>query len=291
MRTALFTEQCPFDADLEKVIPGLNQRLHVNHAAIIDLGNRIDHMDTMIDNRFSQIDNRFSQIDNRLSQIERSLHERSQVANVSPLNNRMLEDLLQVICNHLQNSSGHEATFPTPARGDHRATFPPPQPVRRDVAGSNAYQLLQHSQQRASSTDLPDVPPENYRWQYDQLDLSDVWDQWFGLGRFADGYGGIEGRDKDYKTRWRKHLNAKEHSRLSQIVYGIIAYGKDNSIEPEDVIVLWTPLYEGCGNKISNFVFLLQERSMIKKCAKRGRAASVRTARNASETASDATGT
>jgi hypothetical protein len=275
MRVALENERCPFDADLERVLPGLHRRLHATHAETVGARAEIAGGRTDVNNRLNNIDNNLNNVGSRLNNIEKLLYDircpaesRQVGAYLANLANRMM----------LQDFPVNPTTSPTWPTPDND------QPIQRDRFGMGMNETAQgqlmytgasRSSQRLAPMDSPEVHA-TYRLPCYPLALSEVWDMWFGTGKFADDYGGIHGRNKKHGSTWRKHLKQKQYSRLHQIIQGAIAYSKERNISPKEVLAEWEPLYDDCGQIISKLVSALQGLGKIKKAAIRGRCASAR---------------
>ena len=97
--------------------------------------------------------------------------------------------------------------------------------------------------------------------------------EWYGVGDYYDSYGGIEGRNKTYKARWRKkcHLNAMHFSRTERTVRAVEAYAKNNSMDKFDAAVALQQVFEiDCKTSVTNFVLWAQQEGLIAKSKSRG---------------------
>jgi hypothetical protein len=100
--------------------------------------------------------------------------------------------------------------------------------------------------------------------------LLSMWNEWYGLDHFSDVFGGIDGRNKQHGSTWRKHLNASAYSRLSQLNKGINAFALEHHLRPEAVIAEWEPLFISSKLSTYNMVRELQVLGHIKKLKARG---------------------
>ena len=83
--------------------------------------------------------------------------------------------------------------------------------------------------------------------KYKHLTLSSLYDEWFGGGEFAtDHHGGIEGRNKEFGTKWRKHLNQMQYSRAMRCVKAIQKYAEEQHMDDFDACVTLQTKYEAC---------------------------------------------
>lgn len=107
--------------------------------------------------------------------------------------------------------------------------------------------------------------------------LFDLWDEWHGVGKYQDDYGGIEGRNKQFGKRWRSHFDASHYSRNKRIVEGIEAYaqktigtGAENEKTTGDVLAEWDPLYQAAKCSVASLVTALQRDGKLTKMKQRG---------------------
>ena len=90
------------------------------------------------------------------------------------------------------------------------------------------------------------TPPEQhrrFRLEMKHPCLLSMWNEWYGFDLFSDCFGGIDGRNKQHGSTWRKHLNASAYSRSSQLIKGINAFALEHHLRPEEVIAEWDPLF------------------------------------------------
>jgi hypothetical protein len=94
--------------------------------------------------------------------------------------------------------------------------------------------------------------------------LFSMWNEWYGLDHFSDGFGGIDGHNKQHGSTWRKHLNVSAYSRSSQLIKGINAFALEHHLRPEAVISKWEPLFVSSKLSTYNMVRELQILGHIK---------------------------
>ena len=59
------------------------------------------------------------------------------------------------------------------------------------------------------------TPPDQhrrFRLEMKHPCLLSMWNEWYGFDLFSDCFGGIDGRNKQHGSTWRKHLNASAYS-------------------------------------------------------------------------------
>jgi hypothetical protein len=51
--------------------------------------------------------------------------------------------------------------------------------------------------------------------------LESLYKEWYGLGEFDDSFGGVDGRNKMYGSKWRSHIDCQYYSRAMRVVQAI----------------------------------------------------------------------
>jgi hypothetical protein len=75
-------------------------------------------------------------------------------------------------------------------------------------------------------------------------DLSSMYHEWFGLGEFDDGKGGIHGRNQTDGAKWRSHINGSHYSRTKRVIQAIQKLATDGGITDQEAIRQLQPLFE-----------------------------------------------
>jgi hypothetical protein len=95
--------------------------------------------------------------------------------------------------------------------------------------------------------------------------LQGIWDEWHRVGKFPDAEGGIEGRNKAYGCKWRKHIYGQKYYRTSCIVEAITAYARNKNIKPPpsacQAMNLW---YLECKRSVEKMVTKCEEKGLLK---------------------------
>lgn len=247
MQTALANESNPMDADLERVLPGVHQRLNAHHSLLVGFQQDVDYkMD-------------------RLTQTVASGFEKvtSITENWKAETDKMIGcTLVEAGTNLLRQSS------PMSPGG---ASVESHQPTRMTQL---AWQTPSQSKQSTVSTRTTTSSPDEhsrYRMQMKHPTLLSVWKEWFGLDEYYDEFGGIDGRNKLHGTKWRKHLNGTSYSKVSQLIKGINANAETNGMQPESVIAEWEGIFTACKHSANNMVKALQSLGKLKKLKQRGK--------------------
>ena len=105
------------------------------------------------------------------------------------------------------------------------------------------------------------------------LVLLDLIHEWFGVGDYYDCYGGVDGRNKTFKTRWKKkcHINAMHYSRTERTVKAVEEYALRKHMNKFDAAVQLQDVYEiNCKQSVTKFVLWAQEEGLITKSKSRG---------------------
>jgi Transcriptional activator of glycolytic enzymes len=101
--------------------------------------------------------------------------------------------------------------------------------------------------------------------------LSDLWEEWYGLGRFNRVAGGINGLEKQFKSKWRKHLEANQFSRTSRVIQAINDLSRATGKSVEEVLAERNEDFLSAQCSVGLLVECWKRSSLIKKNAPRGR--------------------
>jgi len=126
----------------------------------------------------------------------------------------------------------------------------------------------------------PTVTQEESPPQLDELphnmtprhkNLRDLWDEWHGLGRFQDSYGGIKGREELFKNKWRKHVNNAFFCRTKQCVFGIKVCADAHKMPIPEALDVLQKEHVDSGCSVANLMRRFQANGMLQKKNSRGR--------------------
>jgi Transcriptional activator of glycolytic enzymes len=104
--------------------------------------------------------------------------------------------------------------------------------------------------------------------------LTEVWQEWFGLGDFDDGLGGVVGQNTRFGNKWRreaKFLDASQFSQTQRIIVVISTQAHERSVQPEEIVAEWESMFEAANKSLGNLVRALQQLNYIPKRKSRGR--------------------
>ena len=258
MRTAIETETNPLDAELEKVLPGVNQRLNAAHSVLLCVQQNVGCLAETVTKGFEKV-----------------------ISATDMWNSRTGE---MVGCSLVEAGNLLRQSSPMSPGGNSVDTFQRQFGVaaastRMDTSttGGTTVTMLSQSQETSVSSERMQASPtgspadhSRYKPSMKHTSLMSVWNEWFGREEFKDDYGGINGRNMLHGSKWRKHINATAYSKLSQLIKGINQYAAEQRKPPEDVMEEWNPLFVESKYSVSNFVKAMQALGKFKKLKPRG---------------------
>jgi hypothetical protein len=110
-----------------------------------------------------------------------------------------------------------------------------------------------------------------FRLTHKPRTLSEVWDEWHGLGDFSDPLGGVEGRNARYGPRWRKHINGMAYSRFMRTVQAIKAYSEEQGMDTFDACAELQGKFLECKLSLGKFVEVCKANHLLPTLGARGR--------------------
>jgi hypothetical protein len=250
MQIALANESNPMDADLERVLPGINQRLNAQHSLLAGFQQQVDYkMD-------------------RLTQTVAAGFEK-----VTNITENWKEETDRIVgCSLVEAGTNLLRQSPTTSPGgadsmDMEFSAIKESATRTPTAtetNSNSNRLLPQIGQSTTSGTSSTIKPEEhsrYRMSLKYPSLASVWNEWFGLEEYADEYGGINGRNKMHGSKWRKHLECTSYPKVAQLIKGINAFALDNQQQLEEIIAEWEGIFTASKRSVNNMVKALFKNS------------------------------
>ena len=246
MKRSHLQEENPYDASMEKCLPGVNLRFQhaeeqrqQQHEAVLEALNIINT--------------------NVLANQQKLMERESHFPRL--LGEALVETGNSVIAR---------------ACGDSVQTLSPPRVTGTTLDGK--------SPEQTSPVELPspleelqNVPPHKpdpslIRMAVKHGTLTSLWNEWFGLANYADDFGGVHGRNQNCPG-WRKSakIDNSLFSRHKRIVTAISEEAKRTGQQPEDIIREWEPLFQRANLVTGNFVVALQQLGKIKVRQSRGK--------------------
>ena len=121
---------------------------------------------------------------------------------------------------------------------------------------------------------ITDTTITHYRMAAKHLSLSDLWDEWHGLGKWdGDQHGGIKGRNDKHGTKWRtaNGFSHQHYSRSKRIIDAIEKESARQNAPISTVIEEFESAFNECNCSTANFVGYLQQSGVIAVRKSRGK--------------------
>ena len=192
MKEAIDNEQCPLDASLEKVIPGLHQWHHENHTAVklldLKVSRENEAMTEAMQEGFSLLQDALVQ---ERTDRENALHKLfTDLADaLSPNKRRRVSD---------RSNCVSEGVSSTEALANFRESLARLDSNSNPSSSTNGNGTL---------NDEPWLAPvhQDFHMQSKHDSLQNLYDEWYGLGRYLDEvWQGVSGREEKFGKKWRK---------------------------------------------------------------------------------------
>jgi Transcriptional activator of glycolytic enzymes len=241
MALALATEEDPLDASLEKVMPGVHQRLKGT--------------DDKVDGLYRHINERFNDLQEDVHEGFKSLVQ--QHGDVLRESCQLVGASLVNVGHHVMNSPGG-VSVGTPSK---------------TLTGEPASPSVPCTQFQAEEPD-PVQLASTFRMKAKHNTLTDLWQEWFGLGEWEDEFGGVAGRNEKFGAKWRKEakaLDKSQYSRTNRVIVAVSSSAHARGLQPEDVVAEWEPVFSACKQSVANLVRALQELNILPKKKARGK--------------------
>jgi Transcriptional activator of glycolytic enzymes len=243
MKRELAEERSPLDACLESVLPGVHQWHHANHAAVSSLRDdtKIIHNDMNLG---------FKHVIAELQETRRQrVQQQKEFANLLEMGRRVL----------LTGTTIETTTF----EPDNESIMDSPPPLTNDAVAVTAGSLDNDAELELHKT---------YTMRPKHKLLTELMSEWIGVGDFNDPFGGIEGRNKKFGAKWRKHLPKYTYSRTERTIKGIRAFAKDKQINEMDACRQLQEVYEQQKMSVKNMVDYFTKTNLVSKRKARGKA-------------------
>jgi Transcriptional activator of glycolytic enzymes len=254
MADALASSEDPFDATLEKVMPGVHQRLKGT--------------DDKVESLSRQVNESFSVLTETINSGFQSLVQ--QHGDVLRESCEMVGASLVQAGHHVMNTNRNP---PTGVSTECPPLSPPV--VLTGEPGSPETNLIP-----VPATPSPVASPAIddllvfFRMKAKHNSLRDLWDEWFGLNEWSnDEYCGVAGRNERFGAKWRKQakaLDKSQYSRTNRLIVAITNVSTMRNCQPDDIVLEWEPLFQQSRFSVANLVRGLQELNMIPKMKSRG---------------------
>jgi hypothetical protein len=248
MKTHLDTDECPLDAKLENVIPGLHQWHRANDSSLRQLRETVDGIKLQIDHLSScQETNSNSIIDSLKHEIACGLA--SAAISLAPRSKTQT---------HLQQCQ-------------HKPT--PNEPEEEEPEGGRLEELNGYFEcldESGRPNPFPGTMAPKLFMKPKHSNLESLYKEWYGLGEFDDSFGGVDGRNKMYGSKWRSHIDRQHYSRAMRVVQAIDVTAKANGSSWREAVNELEPVFQEANKSVANMVKKLQEKGIISKGKTRG---------------------
>lgn len=254
MRHSLQTQMNPADVGLETVMPGVHQRFR----SIESMQNRQVEATNQLNAALTE---GLLSVSEGLKGLEERAMEREEATR-----RRLLQAILQAYLPHsAARSTVHGSNVvqrtnaPTDGGLDELARLMDATDGE-DGVGNFSQQRNGSSptnNQFQSTQQLAEAEIYNLRLRHQSL-LS-LYNEWYGLGEFDDGKGGIPGRDRRFGCKWRTgQIHCKKYSRLKQVVETVDQLALARGITPREAINHLEPLFKEAKGTLSGMLKRLE---------------------------------
>lgn len=264
MSTALETEKSPLDANMETVLPGVYQWHQDNQTQLRTLTQTVEGLQELMQEGIGEVlreqTNRTQESDKRLAIVFANIA--AQLLGRGDVNG---EEALAMLGLSVRDT-GEAASLQdltTPEDGMLTGTFdvttdmqvdasPPvattPAPIEDDYKSHSGFSMI-----------------------HKHHSLSDLADEWFGTGKFEDAYGGIQGRNKLYGKKWRRHFKDKQlYSRTSRVIQAIETLAAREGLPIPGAVAQLENVFSKCNRSVANMVKWLQNNGLLATGKSRG---------------------
>jgi hypothetical protein len=213
MKCTLQSSKDPMDASLESILPGVHQRLQVTMDAVKANTAAVHANNEKIETLADRIDLGLTKVVDHLDNERASLERKIAAAFLQVTNTELIRDA--GIC-HL--CTGRDAPSKPTNNNSFTGTLDDATNFTSTTDGlsPDADMLLITQSPPIGNCSPLSSPGEsklsNYQMSKKLKTLEDMWDEWNGTGRFEDNFGGINGRNKKYGSKRRKHLEVQHYS-------------------------------------------------------------------------------
>lgn len=251
MTKELSDQKDPLDANLEKVLPGVHQWHRINSNQMSKLEESLRRIDGKLESGFEQMSETIA-----LSQKESDKHLALSFLNIA----QKLLDRNGLSVNVQTGVIGHSP-------GATSVTGVTEELLMSPIGGGNS----NPASATATTNDKEADPADThmlFRMVPKHLNLLELVNEWFGNGDYYDEYGGIDGRNKRYKARWRKKcsINLMHYSRTERTVRAVEEYGKIHGVDKYVAAERLQHVYAiECKTSVTKFVEWAQMHELIAK--------------------------
>jgi len=249
MKSAIESENNPLDANLESVIPGIQQWHNANTQSITCLSGKVEQLTDAVTKDSEDIQ-------------EQCRDQQRQSA----------DTLMGVARTLLVSANGGDITLKEIEKGIEKELA-----IKQSTPTATTPALATTNEHEEGKYYLTDQHKSLY----------DLWDEWHGLGSFYDIHGGPAGRDATSGTKWRKHLDGQHYSRTKRIVVAIKCYYEQNRLKMEEGITQLDEWYQSTNRSVAKFVCECQCKGLLGTKNSQGRTKTLPASPNAAAPTAD----
>jgi len=241
MSTALSTEESPLDAKLEAVIPGLFQWHTANSDAVRRVQEEVQAVGNTVKESFKTLE--------ELQTARQQSADRKLAASFI--------NLAQQLAGNLD------------------VTMDSPQPTEPQQAEDLSCVNREEPPSPVATPPLldEDIDFTKFRMVHKHKTLSDLLDEWNGVGAFHCPYGGIQGREMKWKGKWRKHINSMHFSRTKRTMLAVLGFAEEQCYgDSFDACASLQNKYAvDCNCSVAKFVELMKKDGLLDNKKPRGK--------------------
>ncbi|KAG7371290.1 centromere DNA-binding like protein [Nitzschia inconspicua] len=245
MKLKLETEECPFDAKLEAVLPSVHQWHQANQQAVAELVR-----------------------ETKLLREETKLFREETKKAIEAIQN----DLRQSNMDFRRSIAMSSAALAKTLRAHAGSVVP-------EVAGLEELSTLMAASSPGTSprfredqqnNEHPPVDSRPFIMHPKHASIHNMYCEWHGISPFADPQGGVVGRNKAHGKKWRKEFNPNHYSRTSRIMKAVDRIISSDNLTWQNAVARLEPLYDRSGKSLSKMVDLLVDEGLLAKGKARG---------------------
>ena len=243
MKTTLTNDDCPLDAKLESVLPGM-ARWNKAHD---------ETMRTALDN-IGDLTNKVKEMSEQMETMD---------SNTMSCFVDLKKNLAEAFAGAAINLSPE--SFPAPK------TFAGPLDELDHHLSEHLAASASQKPAAAKAPQPPASPPTRlFFMKPKHSTVKGLYEEWYGLESYADDLGGIHGRENSLPKSWRKHLNRQQFSRTARIVQVVDAVMAQNSCPYSQATETLEDLFAKSNCSVAKMVTNLQNAGLLPKGKPRG---------------------
>ena len=280
MKVAIETEQSPLDANLEKVLPGVHSWHKANDLAITSLGRKVETLAESVQEGFQRLVE--AQSSQRAESDQRLASSFIQVAtSLIGGNPKKIQTppKFTYLATEEQGSPGDSSDGDCDMTNAELFTSPAGATKNNDILLNKSFSPSPARQPTDEDLKLH----QTFRMVLKHSTLINLYAEWTGTDAFNDGFGGVEGRNRLFKAKWRKHIDPTLHSNTKRAVDGIRNFAKREKFEIIQACISLQHHFVQCNCCVGKFVVVLQKMGLVLVQKKRGRHAIREKQNNSSE--------